>query len=737
MGCCGEREKGPPEATAKWTYINLSDFKSTSSWNTLAYLWVWIMAIVAVAVFAADTFTAVNLLAYNRWTSKVEPKIPIEYARWIFAGCILFGFVLYIFNWIFAIRAIRRGGIADSFLDPLAATLQSMRGSGWRRFLVFANLTQSKKGTDYIAFFVYFSFQSAIRVIIAEGPRQVINGMTLYSVMQDKLMDGEGGDKSNIAQFWANLQHLFNENNLQAMTMCAMLFTLIIWVISALSLLISLILYLVFLWHYIPSSDGRLKIYCRRKVDKRLEKIVESKIKAALEEEDKRTRKAEKRAEERAEMVRKKTGELPPQPPKFTRQPTLPVIPVTPEIKEDKLPEHPLVRQGTSTTVSTLPPYTSRPPTRNDNPRLEKHPSQRSMHSARPMPSRTVTQSSGFPTPNYEMDAPLLDNAGYGGHEINRPPTAVSRRQDSFSSMNAPLPARTMTQRSQDSQHSYAPRPNMGPPGPMRSYTPMSRSDSPGPRPPGGPNMPVAPGSTFPPGDIYRPPTRQNTPYGPMRQDSNASIQQPPTRQNTPAAYVPMRQDSNASIQRPPPTSRQPTFGSTSSQDTSFSRPMLPTNPMNFNRPFSPPSARNEQPLPYPADSYEMTSQPFMSQPPAPASIHAPSPPPAENIGGYVAFNPSMHSASSTPAPPQQMPPQRSATAFEDHGAAIRHNVPQRSATAPAIDHLAVDRGVPAVDHRGTIGYSDIVDDYGRIDAREPSPPRAGHAGSNAWPRQY
>lgn len=187
MGCCGDREKGvPPEPTAKWDFINLSDFKSTSSWNTLAYLWLWIMAIVAVAVFAADTFTAVNLLAYNRWTSQVRPVIPIEYARWIFAGCILFGFVLYIFSWIMAIRIMKRGGIAESYMDPLAATLNCMRGSGWRRFLVFSSLTKSKKGADYVALFVYFSFQSAIRVIIAEGPRQVINGMTLYSVMQKK-----------------------------------------------------------------------------------------------------------------------------------------------------------------------------------------------------------------------------------------------------------------------------------------------------------------------------------------------------------------------------------------------------------------------------------------------------------------------------------------------------------------------------------------------------------------------
>lgn len=715
MGCCGERERGPPEPTAKWTFINLSDFKSTSSWNTLAYIWVWVMAFVAVAVFAADTFTAVNLLAYNKWTSKVEPKIPIEYARWIFAGCILFSFVLYIFNWIFAVRAIRRGGIADSFLDPLAATLQSMRGSGWRRFLVFSNLTQSKKGTDYIAFFVYFSFQSAIRVIIAEGPRQAINGMTLYSVMQDKLMDGDGSDKSNIAQFWANLQHLFRENNYQALTMCAMLFTLIIWVISALSLIISLVLYLVFLWHYIPQQDGRLKVYCRRKIDRRLEKIVEVKIKAAIEEEEKQTRKAEKKAELRAESTRKRTGELPPERPvKVTRQPTLPVVPVTPDpSKDDKLPEHTLMRQGTSTTVSTLPLYSSRPPTRNDNQRLESQPSQRSMHSARPMPSRTVTQSSGFQTPDYEMDAPLLDNVGFAGHEISRPPTAASRRQGSFSSLNGPVLTRTMTQESQISQHTYAQRPN----GPMRSYTPMSRTDSPGPRQPVGPRMPIASTSTPPPGDAYH--------------------NLPPVRHNTPDAYGPMRQDSNVSFSRPPPMLRQPTFGSVNSQETSFSRPVLPTSALSFNRPFSPPSAQSDQPLPYPADSYEMTPQPYMSRTPAPLSTYAPSPPPVDNVGGYVAFNPSTHSASSTPAPHQQVP-QRSVTALGSHPASTRPvDVPQRSVTAPAIEHLTVDRSVPAFDHRGTIGYSDIVDDYGRADARTPSPPRAGHVENNGWPRQY
>lgn len=115
------------------------------------------------AVYAADTFTAVNLLAFNRWSSQVQPAIPFDVSKWIFAICIIISWVLCGFEWLRAIRIMRRGGIAESYLDPLAVILQSIRvssrGRGWRRFLVFAELTKSKKGTDYIALFVYFQFK--------------------------------------------------------------------------------------------------------------------------------------------------------------------------------------------------------------------------------------------------------------------------------------------------------------------------------------------------------------------------------------------------------------------------------------------------------------------------------------------------------------------------------------------------------------------------------------------------
>lgn len=57
---------------------------------------------------------------------------------------------------------MRRGSVAECFLDSLAARLESIRmgqGRGWKRFLVFAELTKSKKGAEYIALFTFFSFQ--------------------------------------------------------------------------------------------------------------------------------------------------------------------------------------------------------------------------------------------------------------------------------------------------------------------------------------------------------------------------------------------------------------------------------------------------------------------------------------------------------------------------------------------------------------------------------------------------
>jgi hypothetical protein len=65
--------------------------------------------------------------------------------------------VLCIYEWYRAFDVMKKETVTEDYLDPLAVILQSIRiPGGWRRFLVFAELTKSKKKAAWIAIFVYF-----------------------------------------------------------------------------------------------------------------------------------------------------------------------------------------------------------------------------------------------------------------------------------------------------------------------------------------------------------------------------------------------------------------------------------------------------------------------------------------------------------------------------------------------------------------------------------------------------
>ncbi|KAJ5776313.1 uncharacterized protein N7511_001324 [Penicillium nucicola] len=344
MSCSGDREK----ATAmeeKWDYVNLDDFKSESCWTGFSYFFLWIFLFISLAVYGVDVFTAVNLLAFSRWAGRVEPAIPFYISRWIFAACIIASFVILVYRWIHAVRAMRSGSITRSFLDPLAVRIQSFRlgkkGRGWRRFLVFAELTKDRKAAEYVALYAHFSFQFWMNTVFADGPRQVINAITLYSVMQMDLLPGgknaaKDDGSSGASQFFNNVKILAEDNNLQAVVLFGMLFTLVIWVLSVLKLISAIVLYLIFLFHHIPAEDGTLSRYCRRKVGQRLKRIVHRKNNKALA----KGLKLQNRTPTQPSLVSSDS------------KPTLP------SITGEKVPVTSVASLSRSTTATTLPPYT-------------------------------------------------------------------------------------------------------------------------------------------------------------------------------------------------------------------------------------------------------------------------------------------------------------------------------------------------------------------------------------------
>ncbi|KAI9726822.1 MAG: hypothetical protein M1828_000678 [Chrysothrix sp. TS-e1954] len=439
-----DREKGKVAEYQKWDYITLSDFKSTSCGTTFSYAWLWFLAIIAVAVYAADTYTAVSLLVFNHWSSQIKPTVPFDVSKWIFAICILLSWLLAGYEWFRAFRVMRKNSVANDYLDPLASRLQSMRvggGQGWRRFLVFAELTKSKKGADYVALFVYFQLKGSFRVLIAEGPRQVINALTLYSVMQANLLPtGAQKDHSSFVQFWINVRIMGQTQGEHAAILFTMLFTLVIWVFSFLSFVVALVLYITFLWHYIPSGDNGLSGYCRRKIEKRLSKIVASKVEKAVEKADAKRR--------RAEYEAMRTGR-PMRPPE--RKPTLP------SMFGDKVDAASMTTTlSRKPTQSTLPPaagFLSRSGSGDEPPRQPQLPALPTLPNLgyRPNgPVRNGTQSSEHSAVSdmSQDDRPLIQSAATMGSSappfanytiVQKPSPASLQRNGSTPSMVSPM----------------------------------------------------------------------------------------------------------------------------------------------------------------------------------------------------------------------------------------------------------------------------------------------------------
>ncbi|TWU73084.1 hypothetical protein ED733_004045 [Metarhizium rileyi] len=450
MGCASNRKKQTRGfADQKWDYINLQDFKAKGCGPGFAYGYLWFMLIISVAVYAVDSFTAVNLLAFNQWSSKIQPAIPLDISKWIFSACILLSFINLAYEGVRAFFVIRRGNIAECFLDSLAVRWESIRfgsGQGWRRFLVFAELTKSKKGSEYVALFTYFSFKSWIRVIFCSGPRQVVNALTLKSVYVAKLAPSATSVDGAILGFFDKVKVLASEDYQQAVILSGMCFTLIVWVFSALFLLMAVLFYVFFLFHWIPRADGGLRGYCERKVNKKLLRIVTTKVNKALAKGQATRFKAE------VELAKKK-GEKEPH---LDRAATLPTLPNVQTGMGDMLPQMPTVAPDEMMTVGSM--YMSRPGSPGS---IELG----AMDGRRPM-QRSGTSGSGS---SYSPRAPLISSAADMGYGRSHSPAPGTTGLDFGGGIG--LSARPGTSNSQQSFSSG--RPGYGPTGYGPTSTPL------------------------------------------------------------------------------------------------------------------------------------------------------------------------------------------------------------------------------------------------------------------------
>lgn len=239
--------------------------------------------------------------------------------------------------------------------------------------------------------------------------------------------------KSPVAQFFLNIETMVQQGNKQeTIVYFTMLFSLVIWVIAFLSLFLSVLFYVFFLWHYVPKADGSLTQYCRRKIESRLERIVSKKIKKALEKQD-----AKRKKEEREGL--KKGGD-------GARMPTLPKLGGIDDDTSSIFSG--VTRSDTVSTATTLPPYSSNAPSRTNTMNTmgtvrtaAMKPSLPSL-AERPGPYRSNTQGTST---SFGSNAPLLGQAGDMGMASPLPPMpSLDRNADYFAGGSGTRPPPNM-----------------------------------------------------------------------------------------------------------------------------------------------------------------------------------------------------------------------------------------------------------------------------------------------------
>lgn len=281
-----------------WSFINLDDFQTFGGWERFWYYYLWLELVTSVVLYAVDTATAVNLLVFDKFTS-IKPAISLEVARFIISGAIIASFINLAFEHWRVYRITKRDSIAEAFLDLLTFRVQSAKlgkNRGSCRFLVFSELARSKKGAETIALFTFYTFQTWIRVVIVSGARQVVSGITLYSVYKAKFDHTQVGFGQTIVVFFEGVKSLAKENWQQAFILGGMLFSLLIWIFAALTLLTAALCYVFFLWHYIPRDAGGLLGYCTAKMNKKLARIIRKRHERISKEEGRKRLKAARKA---------------------------------------------------------------------------------------------------------------------------------------------------------------------------------------------------------------------------------------------------------------------------------------------------------------------------------------------------------------------------------------------------------------------------------------------------------
>ncbi|KAG1806922.1 uncharacterized protein HD556DRAFT_1325253 [Suillus plorans] len=260
----------------KFDFIDTREFTDNGFVMRLKYLWLYIIILKSFLVYLSDIFTATTMLTTSTWSNQIFNNcqhldgcfyIPFNVGKWLFVGCIIFGFLLLAYEARKSKKIIASRDISYAFTNVMANNYYSLRS--YDHFCFFDHISNSTKKKDDFAFFIFFTFKSWKRLLLSDGPRQTINALTLYSIYLSK------SDKGS----WYDISKYFAGNSLSTSALTvSTFFTFVIFAGSLLLLIMAGIFYIPLLCYI----QGNLKEYVCHKVDKRIAEVIKRRNKERL-----------------------------------------------------------------------------------------------------------------------------------------------------------------------------------------------------------------------------------------------------------------------------------------------------------------------------------------------------------------------------------------------------------------------------------------------------------------------
>ncbi|GAN01426.1 vacuole protein [Mucor ambiguus] len=266
----------------KFDFIDIEDFRDYNCILAIRYILLLCSVVVSVMVYGADLWSAAILLIYDKWSLSTQPKIPFYISKWIYVGCIALSFMLLAWEIRKTRNVMETRDISLAVTNPLAYRTYSTRS--YIHFCLLRKIKSSTRWSDVVIFYVFYTLKGWKRVIVAQGPRQIIAGITVYALLKSAWTDANGGFK--FSDDWDT----YGKDWPQRVALVLMCFTCILWILSALSILLAVLLYFPILCQI----QGNLKEYCCHKIDKRcgflfsIDELLEKQRKKRLRENERK-----------------------------------------------------------------------------------------------------------------------------------------------------------------------------------------------------------------------------------------------------------------------------------------------------------------------------------------------------------------------------------------------------------------------------------------------------------------